>query len=1001
MIKRAVSKLKVFLLAFALAFTALGLSMFTFSARAAETQIDPRVWYKFNDSSDPGKDAMGNYNLSKIVPSGAAADSGVVTVENGWATFNGTASLAGASESQDVSEVLTNFTLVFKMIPDANQGTRGPVAGFSWNNWGATKYGWFTLGQGGTDGLNPLRFSTHGVGDGSAGRDWGYEVKKDIVAGTEYSLALSVQLGGKIVVYIDGVATSYSFNVPVDWNLQDINMRFAIGGDCTWGYLYEGFKGKISDVKIYDFAMTGSEVAAYEKNGALTVSDLTSTPVSAEVDLTESVRVPADADEAEILKNLPTTSLIDVVMSDESVRKGTARWETVVKSGKDTYVEGTITDIANPNGVKARAKITVVEEVVDILPAVSYEFASEETMLKDSVNGFDLTAVGEPEWSADGVTLTQGDMLYDAGDAAGKDSVEYLKDATYSVKFRINSFSNAAWWFLFSTGDIDERDRSAGFNLLVQGDSMLRIDTGIHDSWWGGELGTVEAGKWYQVDCVFDLEGRYDAEGDPMVYVYVNGAKISQGVLVPVPLSGTGAAGDPPVQWEVKPGEFAYQKTENTGMGIGGLYNNGTPTIYDGETSSVTFSTVKIYDFAMNDAQIETLNKADKLQSNSVESYIAAVDTEVSFGDNQPTKTQLLTSMPQEELVANLNAATAMATLSDGTTRALPVNWLSVAKDESDGKWYAYGMVGGLGCGLPSAVGKTDVKTEVSVLAGYKVTLEQSQNGTIATNVSGGTTGTEVIVTPAPAEHYYTKWIKVDGVELQPADGVYSFLIADKDVTVTVEFAQTEYELSVEEATGGTILLSAEKAVYGTVIEITPTPDAHYALTGVTVNGAAIQPEGGKYIFTVQGDTTVSATFEAAVYNVDVIPSKNGTAEADKTSGSYGDVVTVTVTPAEGYVVKSVMVNEKELAVGTDGKYTFEIEADSVIQAVFEKESEQPGPGSSDSSSVDSSVTTSSGKDSSSGTTQTAGCGSMVAGASVMLTAALICVGVAIRKKND
>ena len=232
MTKSVLNRLKALLLALAFVFAALGLSMFTFRASAAETVIDPLVWYKFDDPSDPGKDAMGNYNLTKI-------GSGAVTVADGQATFDGKVSLAGASEAEDVSEKLTSFTLLFKMIPEANQGARGPVAGFGWNNWEANKYGWFTLAQGGDDGLNPLRFSTHGVGDGSTGRDWGYEVKKDIVAGTEYSVALSAQLGGKIVVYIDGVATSYSFDVPADWNLKDGNMRFAIGGDCTWGNLYE------------------------------------------------------------------------------------------------------------------------------------------------------------------------------------------------------------------------------------------------------------------------------------------------------------------------------------------------------------------------------------------------------------------------------------------------------------------------------------------------------------------------------------------------------------------------------------------------------------------------------------------------------------------------------------------------------------------------------------------------------------------------------------------
>ena len=942
MTKSMANRLKVILLALALAFTALGVSMFTSTARAADTPIDPLVWYKFDDPSDPGKDAMGNYNLTKLRQNGATEDSAVVTVADGWATFNGTAALAAPSEAEDVSESLTSFTLLFKMIPDAKQGDRGPVAGFGWNGWAATKYGWFTLAQYGEDGLNPLRFSTHGVGDGSTGRDKGYVIKNDVAADTEYSIALSVQLGGKITVYVDGAATSYNFDVPTDWNLQDGNMRFSIGGDCVWGQCYEGFKGKISDVKIYNFAMTAGEISSYEEGGQIAGSDLTCKPSSAEIDLSETVRVPAGATDEEILKNLPTTSLIDVTMSDKSTRKGTVLWDSVVKESDATYVEGTITDIANPDGIKARAKITV-EEAVDILPAVSYEFASQEDMLKDSSGNFDLTAVGTPEWSADGVTLTQGDMLYDAGNAAGKDSVEYLKEATFSVKFRVNEFAGTAWWFLFSTGDIDEHDRSAGFNLLVDSSGMLRIDTGTSASWWGGELGTVTKDTWYQVDCVFDLEGRFDADGDPMAYVWVNGKKISQGALVPVPLSGNAETGE-----FVKKGDFAYQKTENTGMGIGGLYSEGKPVIYDSDKSSVTFSSVKIYDFAMTDAQVETLVKTGKMQSNSVDTYIASVGTAADFGENQPTKTQLLTSMPQSEMLANLNAATVVATLSDETTKNVAVNWLSVEKDENDGKWYATGMAGGIGCGLPSAVGAVTVRAEVSVELGYKVTLKQGENGTIAANVSGGVTGADVIITPTPAAHYYTKSVKVDGTELQPVDGVYTFKLAEKDVVVTAEFAAIEYTLTAADVEGGTITLSAEKAVYGTVVEITATPAAHYALTGVTVNGTAIEPENGKYTFTVEGETTVSATFEAAVYNVDVIPSSHGTVKADKTSGSAGDTVTVTVTPEEGYIVKSVTVNGEAITAGTDGKYTFTIEDDSVIQATFEKEATEPDPGDPD-----------------------------------------------------
>ena len=49
MTKSMANRLKVILLALALAFTALGVSMFTSTARAADTPIDPLVWYKFEE----------------------------------------------------------------------------------------------------------------------------------------------------------------------------------------------------------------------------------------------------------------------------------------------------------------------------------------------------------------------------------------------------------------------------------------------------------------------------------------------------------------------------------------------------------------------------------------------------------------------------------------------------------------------------------------------------------------------------------------------------------------------------------------------------------------------------------------------------------------------------------------------------------------------------------------------------------------------------------------
>lgn len=157
---------------------------------------------------------------------------------------------------------------------------------------------------------------------------------------------------------------------------------------------------------------------------------------------------------------------------------------------------------------------------------------------------------------------------------------------------------------------------------------------------------------------------------------------------------------------------------------------------------------------------------------------------------------------------------------------------------------------------------------------------------------------------------------------------------------------QTEYESSQ-----GTVSLSpeAEEGKYeeGTEVTVTVTPKSGYTVGTFTVNGEGKELSGeNTYQFTVEGDTTIAATFTSEQttpkqFTLTKNVPENGTVEvtpAPGEGGKYaeGTELTVTLTPAQGYEVGTFTVN------GTDKKgelqdnvYTFHITGETTIAVEF------------------------------------------------------------------
>ena len=228
----------------------------------------------------------------------------------------------------------------------------------------------------------------------------------------------------------------------------------------------------------------------------------------------------------------------------------------------------------------------------------------------------------------------------------------------------------------------------------------------------------------------------------------------------------------------------------------------------------------------------------------------------------------------------------------------------------------------------------------------YDITVASTENGTVTASKQTADKDEVITLTVTPNSGYKVKSVKVNGTVITPVDGVYSFTMPDKNVTVTAEFeadtAVVTYNVTV---TNGTA--NPDKATAGTTVTLTAnapeagkqfkewqvSPSVTFA-DGTTANDATAK-------FTMPADdVTATAVYEdipAVTYKVTVAATENGTVTADKQVAAEGDKVTLTINPADDYSVDSVKVNGTEIT-ATSGVYSFTMPAEDVtVTVTFKK----------------------------------------------------------------
>ena len=224
----------------------------------------------------------------------------------------------------------------------------------------------------------------------------------------------------------------------------------------------------------------------------------------------------------------------------------------------------------------------------------------------------------------------------------------------------------------------------------------------------------------------------------------------------------------------------------------------------------------------------------------------------------------------------------------------------------------------------------------------YIINIVSSENGTVTADKATANMGETVTLTITPDEGYELESLRViyDDAIVPLTEG-NTFVMRACNAAIIAAFKMTDYTITITPAENGTITADKETANMGETVTLTVTPNEGYELDQLTVINGTTQvaveiTTEGKYTFVMPaGNVEVSATYKAIYYDIVIVPPVSGNVTADKETANYGETVTLTITPNEGYEFDQLTVmngtTQVAVTITTEGKYTFVIPAGNVV----------------------------------------------------------------------
>lgn len=232
-----------------------------------------------------------------------------------------------------------------------------------------------------------------------------------------------------------------------------------------------------------------------------------------------------------------------------------------------------------------------------------------------------------------------------------------------------------------------------------------------------------------------------------------------------------------------------------------------------------------------------------------------------------------------------------------------------------------------------------------------KVVFAKKDDRSVTTSVTNGTIDPstfveyngEVTVNYAPKAGYHLKSVKVNGVDQDIATNEHSITLKAivTNQSVEVVYEADEHTITTSANAGGTIDAACKVATDETKT-VNYAPKAGYHVKSVTVDGESVDVGAHPTSYTfdsVQSDHTVDVVFEKD--GIAVTTSVEGGTITPSFTTDYGTDAVVSYEASEGYHLKSVKVNGKDVTSDKTAKSVTisAIKAATAVDVVFEKDS--------------------------------------------------------------